>query len=174
VGLPENRGKGAALREGIGHARGRVVVCLDADLAVDVANVDAVLPALRNGVDVAVGSRNLPGSRVRRPQPPLRRALGRGYLALARWWLGLPVSDVTCGFKGFRREAALRLFGEARAERWGIDAEILHLARRHRLVVREIPVAWRDGGETAVVLRRDVLRSLRELLAVRRRRTPPR
>jgi hypothetical protein len=159
------------VRQGVRASTGDVVVFLDADLAVDVAHVDSVLPALRNGVDVAVGCRNVAGSAVERPQALVRRSLGRGYRKLARLILGLRVSDVTCGFKGFRRAVALRLFdgdgAGARCRRWGFDAEILFLAERDRYVVREVPVTWRDGSESRVRLPGDALRSLRELLAVR-------
>ncbi len=169
VSLPENSGKGAAVRAGVLASRGEVVVFLDADLAVDVAHVDDVLPALRNGVDVAVGCRHVPGAAVERPQGLVRRALGRGYLGLSRWLLDIPVADVTCGFKGFRRRVALRLFQGARCERWGFDAEILHLAARENYEVLEVPVRWRDGSDSRVRLPFDLLRSLKELLAVRRR-----
>jgi glycosyltransferase involved in cell wall biosynthesis len=171
VALPRNAGKGEAVRQGVKAARGDVIVFLDADLAVDVAHVDAALPALQNGVDVAVGCRNVPGASVKRPQSPFRRNLGRGYRKLARLILGLRVSDVTCGFKGFRRAVALRLFdsegGGSRCRRWGFDAEVLFLAERDRYVVQELPVTWRDGSGSSVRLPGDALKSLKELLAVR-------
>jgi dolichyl-phosphate beta-glucosyltransferase len=169
VALAQNAGKGAAVRAGVMAARGDVVVFLDADLAVDVSHVDAVLPPLRDGVDVAVGCRHVEGARVERPQGLLRRTLGRGYLVLARWLLDIPVSDVTCGFKGFRRRVAQSLFDGARCDRWGFDAEILHRAARQNYRVLEVPVSWRDGAGSRVRLPGDVLRSLKELLAVRRR-----
>jgi dolichyl-phosphate beta-glucosyltransferase len=134
---------------------------------VDVSHVDRVLSPLRNGVDVAVGCRHVPGAHVEVPQGAVRRALGRGYLQLARWLLGIPVSDVTCGFKGFKRRAALSLFQDAQCRRWGFDAEILHLASRRGLELLEVPVRWRDGSGSRVKLPGDVLRSLRELVAVR-------
>src|SRR5262249_51021617 len=136
-------------------------------LAVTVDHVDSLLPALRDGVDVAVGCRHVPGSEVTLPQGPVRRALGRGYLVLARWLLDIPVSDVTCGFKGFRRRVAAELFEGARCRRWGFDAEILPLASRRNYKVLEVPVAWKDGAGSRVRLPGDVLNSLLELAAVR-------
>ncbi len=171
VSLPRNAGKGAAVREGVLASTGDVVVFLDADLAVDVSHVDHVLPALRNGVDVAVGCRHVEGSAVEKPQGALRRVLGRSYLSFARTLLGIPVSDVTCGFKGFRRRVALQLFEGARCRRWGFDAEILHLAGRENYEVLEVPVTWRDGDGSRVRLPFDVMRSLSELVAVRWRST---
>ena len=114
-----------------------------------------------------MGCRHLPGAKVEVAQGPVRRALGRGYLQLARWLLSIPVSDVTCGFKGFKRDAAMSLFQDAQCRRWGFDAEILHLAARRGLEVLEVPVHWRDGTGSRVRLPQDVLRSLKELLAVR-------
>ncbi len=169
VTLPENAGKGAAVRAGVLASEGEVVVFLDADLAVDVSHVEDVLPALRNGVDVAVGCRHVPGSTLERPQGVLRRTLGRGYLGLSRWLLDIPVADVTCGFKGFRRRVAVRLFEASKCDRWGFDAEILHVAARENYELLEVPVRWRDGSDSRVRLPFDLLRSLRELLAVRRR-----
>jgi glycosyltransferase involved in cell wall biosynthesis len=162
-----NAGKGDAVRRGVIEAKGDIVVFLDADLAVTVDHVGALLPALRNGVDVAVGCRHVPGAEVEKPQGPVRRALGRGYLVLARWLLDIPVSDVTCGFKGFRRRVAQELFDGAKCRRWGFDAEILHLASRRHYKVLEVPVAWKDGAESRVRLPGDVLKSLAELAAVR-------
>ena len=165
--LDANGGKGAALRAGVAAARGAAVLFLDADLAVDLAHVAPALAQLHDGADVVIGCRNVPGAVIRRGQRAPRRWLGRGYRKLACWWLGLRVSDVTCGFKAFRGDVARRLFARARAARWGFDAEILHLARREHCEIREMPVQWYDGEASSVRLGRDVWGSLVELVAAR-------
>ena len=169
VALPENRGKGAAVRAGLTAATGDVVLFLDADLAVDLSHIDAALAAIRDGADVAIGSRALPDSEVTRRQGLVRRTLGRGYRGLAVRRLGLGVSDVTCGFKALRRERVGPLLAATGSHRWGLDAELLYLVRAAKLRIDEFPVAWRDGRDSRVRLVRDVFGALRELRAVRRR-----
>jgi len=167
--LPENAGKGRALATGMAAARGRTVLFLDADLAVDLRHVDTALEVLEAGADVVVGCRNVPGARLPKRQGRVRRWLGRGYRWLACRLLGLHVSDVTCGFKAFRREVGQLLFARARCSRWGFDAEILFLAERSAFDIREMPVAWSHGEVSAVRLGRDVFGALGELLGVRLR-----
>jgi hypothetical protein len=146
----------------------RRVAFLDADLAVGPDDLDGLLAALeRPGVQIAIGSRAAPGAAVATPQRLARRTLGRIYLGTARRFLGLDVGDVTCGFKAFAGPVARDLFGRCRADRWGLDAELLLLARRQGLGVAEVPVTWRDGGRTRVRLLRDVPGSFLALVAAR-------
>ena len=70
------------------------------------------------------------GSRVMKHQPWWREWLGRQFTNLSRAWLGLTVSDVTCGFKLFQAPAAKKLFNLAKINRWSYDAEILYLAKK--------------------------------------------
>ena len=171
-----NRGKGAALRAGIRHVQSPRVVFLDADLAVGPDQLGGLLAALDDGADVAVGCRTIPGASIDGPQPIRRRWLGRMYLKFSRWFLGLSPRDVTCGFKGFAASAAVDLFARTRTNRWGIDAELLYLARRLGLDVREVPVRWVDGGSSRVRLLRDVPASFVSLCLTRwrHRRVAPR
>jgi len=162
-----NGGKGAALRDGMAAARGETVLFLDADLAVGLDHVNRALALREAGAELVVGCRNVPGAIVQRRQGLARRCLGRGYRRMARWWLGLHVADVTCGFKAFRRDVGQTLFAASRASRWGFDAEVLYLAQRAEHSVRELPVQWFDGDVSAVRLRRDVGGALRELAVVR-------
>ena len=88
--LAKNQGKGGALKEGVSHSRGRIVLFSDMDLSVSFQELTAFLKALNSGCDLAIGSRKAPGARVLVHQPIVREVLGRGfYLPFPFYpWLG--------------------------------------------------------------------------------------
>jgi hypothetical protein len=93
--------------------------------------------------------------------------LGRGYSWLSRTLSGVKVSDFTCGFKGFRAEAAEAVFSRVRIHNWSFDTELLFVASALRLRIDELPVRWRDDARTKVRLGRDIAGSLVGLVAMR-------
>jgi dolichyl-phosphate beta-glucosyltransferase len=162
-----HRGKGGAVRAGMLRARGDVVVFLDIDLATPVTFVEPCVQRLRQGADIVIGSRRSAEARIERHQAWLREWLGRGFSLLSRVTTGTHVTDFTCGFKGFTREASQAIFSRQRVDNWSFDAEILFLAARLGLQVEELPVVWRDDSRTKVRLGRDILGSLSGLLTIR-------
>ena len=143
-----HRGKGHAVREGMLAARGQVRLFCDVDLAVPVETIAPFLEEARVS-DVVIGSRELPGAR-RIGEPRRRRVTGRVFHLLARLLSRLPYGDTQCGFKAFKAQAAQALFNAQRVEGFGFDVEILYLAQRWGLKVRELPVEWRYGEESKV------------------------
>lgn len=173
VQLPRNRGKGAAVRQGMLAARGRYRVFTDADLSTPIEELARMLECLERGADVCVGSRELDPSTVRRPQPAYRRWMGRLFRRLVQWLVfrEFPqlraIEDTQCGFKGFRAEAAERLFRCARLDGFGFDVELLYLAARFGLRIVQIPVLWYNDPHSRVRLLRDPLRMLIEVARIR-------
>ena len=154
--LPHERnlGKGAAVRTGCLAAQGEYVVFTDMDLAVPLEEVGRVLERLEAGVDVAVGTRLHPGGQdMRSSQPPLRRAAGRLFVLVRRRVAVSEFGDTQCPLKGFRREAARRLFAAQRLSGWAFDVELLYLAKRWGLRVEEVPVRWDHVAGSHVGLR---------------------
>jgi hypothetical protein len=100
--------------------------------------------------------------------PPVRRLASRLFNRAIQALLGLPFGDTQCGLKGFRRHAALELFGRARLDGFAFDVELLFLARRLGLGVIEVPVRAevRDGSKVQLVV--DALGMLGDVLRVRR------
>jgi len=158
VASTANRGKGHAVKLGMSHARGEAVLMTDADLSTPIEELEKFLGHLRNGVQVAIGSRKMPGAIIEERQPFLREAMGRVFTFLTRL-LVVRVSDVTCGFKVFTQEAVREIFPRVTLDDWSFDAEVLYLAGRLRFVILEIPVRWHDEAGTKVHRGRDAVRS---------------
>jgi glycosyltransferase involved in cell wall biosynthesis len=143
VALPQNRGKGAALRAGVAVTRGARVLLMDADLATPIEELGALTQALDHGFKVATGSRAVATSNVTRPQSPLRVLLGRAGNLWIRSWAVPGVHDTQCGFKLFDGAVGRQLFALSHEDRFGIDIEVLCLARRRlRLPIAEVGVHW--------------------------------
>lgn len=161
-----NRGKGAALRDGMMTTQGELVLMCDADMATPPQMLPIFLAALRPDVDIVIGNRRSPESRIVRRQSLLRRILGTFYKLLATRLTGVAVADVNCGFKLFRGELARRLFAQATTAKWAIDIEILALAAKAGAKVAEIPVEWRDGDRSSVRILRDTVVTLKQMLEI--------
>jgi glycosyltransferase involved in cell wall biosynthesis len=158
-----NRGKGAAVRTGCLAARGERIVFMDADLSTDLAALRPMLAALDNGAAVALGTRRAPAASIAVRQPKAREYLGRAFSRLAAWLVHAGVRDFTCGFKGFTRDAAQRIFSRATIDRWAFDAELVAIARAQRLEIVEIPVRWEHRGGSKVRVSSAAMGSLIDL-----------
>lgn len=171
-----NRGKGAAVREGVLLSRGRAVVVTDADLVYGVESVPAYLAALEEGADLAVGSRVHPETLFQLhprhfPYMWQRHVIGRAFIAVVRAVLGLRASDTQCGFKVFRGDAAREIFRRVTMRDFSYDVEVLAIATEWGLRVREMPVnLLYRGGPSSVRLLGSSLKMYLDLLAVRRLR----
>ena len=162
-----NRGKGYSLKHGVLLATGTYVLLSDADFSTPIAELPVLLePVAASECDIAIGSRGLAASRVEQRQPIWRQTMGRIFNRIVRLLTRLPYRDTQCGFKLMRREAAAPLFRAARVERFAYDVEILMLARKAGLEVREIPVVWRDAPGSKVHAVRDSLAMLRDVVLV--------
>jgi dolichyl-phosphate beta-glucosyltransferase len=116
-----NLGKGHSVRRGMLEARGELRLHCDADCAVCLPSLPAMVD-LTGDVDVVVGSRLAPGARVRRRQPLRRRIAGVPFQALCRLILREPTRDLFCGFKLWRAPAAEAAFSRLSQPDWIFDA----------------------------------------------------
>jgi dolichyl-phosphate beta-glucosyltransferase len=165
---PGNRGKGFSVRNGMLNAHGDVLLFTDADLSAPISEAPKLLAAIEGGADIAIGSRWLDPSLQTHRQSLLRQVLGRGYNLLMRIILGLNFKDTQCGFKAFTSGAARLIFPLQQIERWGFDPELLFLARRSGLKVKEVAVRWGHDRGTRIHPFSDGLQMFVEMLSIRR------
>jgi dolichyl-phosphate beta-glucosyltransferase len=168
--LPANRGKGAAVRRGMLDATGAYVIFLDADLSTPLDETPGFLGSLESGYQVVLGNRRVAGAQITRRQPRLRETLGKCFTLLVNFALAPGVQDFTCGFKGFRRDAAQVIFERSTLDGWAFDAELVVIAQAHGLKLAQLPVAWHHEDDTKVKLLAAVLGSLRDLATITTRR----
>ncbi len=166
----KNLGKGGAVRRGMLDARGHYVLFCDADESTPMSSIERFLPEMDADKPVVIGTRKNQDAHIARHQPWLRETMGKGFTWLAKCLIGVQVSDFTCGFKVFRRDAAQAIFSRQTLADWSFDAEILFLAGHLGYAICEVPVTWTNDEDTRVRLLRDTWDSLLGLLTIRRKK----
>jgi dolichyl-phosphate beta-glucosyltransferase len=148
--LPQNRGKGRALAEGVAAARGAEVLVTDADLSTPIEEIDKLRAELKKGAGVAIASRAVKGSRVEVSQPVYRVLMGKAFNLLVQAVLLPGIWDTQCGFKLFRADVAHDVFAGLTTDGFGYDPEVLYRAKKRGVRITEVPVVWRNSAPTKV------------------------
>lgn len=161
-----NRGKGLAVRRGMLEARGEFRFMCDSDLSMSIEQVNQFFPPALNNIDIAIGSREAPGA-VRYDEPSFRHIGGRIINTIIRLLILPGLQDTQCGFKCFSADAAQQVFSRQTLAGWSFDIEILYIARRRKLRVREVPIHWRFDAHTKLSAVQDALRMLRDIFIIR-------
>ena len=166
--LPENRGKGAAVRAGVLAARGRTIAFTDADLSYPPHQLVRLLTEIEAGFDVVVGSRKHIEATTLVRGRRLRVLSGRIFNLLTLAVLLGQYRDTQCGIKAFRSDVARTLFSRARIDGFAFDVEVFHLIERDRLSLKEVPVALANSETSTVRVVRDAVRVVRDVFRIRR------
>ncbi len=166
IRLESNQGKGRAVQRGMLEARGDVIIFMDADLSTPLTEYEKLVNPLKNGYDIAIGSRG-PGARILVRQNPLRETMGKLFNRIARALTFKEIRDSQCGFKAFRREVVGPLFSSQKIFGFSFDAEILFLAQQKGFRIAEVPVTWVNSKESRVRVLRDSFRMFVDLFRIR-------
>lgn len=135
-------GKGAAIRAGMLAARGDWRLMADTDLSVAPDAWQPFLDAMRAAdADVVIASREAAGAQ-RVGEPWRRHLVGRVFNRVVQVLILPGINDTQCGFKLFRGDAATALFPRLTIDSFAFDVELLYLARRAGLRIREVGVVW--------------------------------
>jgi len=143
---PRKEGLGPAYLAGFRRALeggAAFVLEMDSDFSHDPADLPRLLAAAATA-DLAIGSRYVTGGEVEN-WTPLRKAISRGGSAYARRVLGLPVRDLTGGFKCFRREVLEAIpLGEIGSRGYAFQVEMTYRAAEAGFKIVEIPICFRE------------------------------
>jgi dolichyl-phosphate beta-glucosyltransferase len=150
VALPQNRGKGRALAQGVDAAKGLQILVTDADLSTPIEELDKLQAELGKGAGVAIASRGLRASRVEVSQPIYRVLMGKVFNLLVQIVLLPGIWDTQCGFKLFRADVAHDAFAKLTTDGFGYDPEVLYRAKQQGVRIAEVPVIWRNSAPTKV------------------------
>src|SRR4051794_23088663 len=142
-----HRGKGAAVQAGLEAARGAVAAFCDLDLATPIPSLVEIIEAARRAPVIALGSRDLAGSRLLRRRSQSREFLGRTYNRVAQLVLTPGVLDTQCGAKAAAADVWRRILPHCREQGFAWDVEVIAVALRLGIGVQELAIEWRhDEG----------------------------
>lgn len=121
----------------------KLIIAMDSDFSHDPAQLPRLLEAAERA-DLVIGSRYVPGGEITE-WGAVRRTISRGGSAYARLVLGAPVSDLTGGFKCFRREVIEAIdLDTISARGYAFQVETTFRALRAGFRVLEVPITFRE------------------------------
>jgi len=167
IRLPQNRGKGFAVRTGMLAAVGRRVLYNDADGASPIEEIERLDKALNQGAQVAIGSRAMYSRETTIETNWHRKFMGRIFNGVVNILVLPGVADTQCGFKMFTKAAAQHIFSRQKAERFSFDVEILFLARKNDFKITEVPINWANVPGSKVNLFADSLQMFLDVVKFR-------
>jgi glycosyltransferase involved in cell wall biosynthesis len=168
ISYQSNLGKGRAVRLGLLASRGDIALFTDADLSTPITETPKLVGPIESGeYDLTFGSRALDRSLIGVHQPWRREQGGRLFNLAVRLATGLPFWDTQCGFKAFRMSVCRPIIEGATIDRFGFDVELLYVANRAGLRLKEIPVRWDHAEGSKVNVVTDSYKMLSEVGRIR-------
>lgn len=143
-----NQGKGYAIKHGMSKASGDVLF-MDIDLATDLSAINSILE-LKDTADIIIGDRYISGSSGGREKSFLRNSMSLVSNLCVRIFTGVNFKDTQCGFKYISHKHVQLIMSKQKINRWAFDVEWLYIAKKHGLIVKEIPVNWHNGEDSVV------------------------
>lgn len=169
IGSEKRGGKGRGIRLGVEKAAGAIIGFADADNKVPIEEFDHILPLLKNGFDMVIGSRGGAQAKIEKPQPLYRRLGSLGFYYFVQTVVGLPgVQDSQCGFKFFHGPLAKAIFARQQIDGYMYDAEILALGLRMGAKLGQVPVRWRDDADSRLDLIAGNIQNVKDIFRIRR------
>ena len=163
--LPQ-KGRGRMVKYAWQKSEAEILSYMDIDLSTDLNAFPPMVRAIMEGYDVAIGSRQYKGAKVKRSFK--REAISRGYIWILKLLLGFPFTDAQCGFKAVSKKLVNELFPMIEDDEWFFDTELLYLAHRNGYKVKELPVRWIEDTDSRVKITRTAWLDIKGVFRMRK------
>ena len=168
LGSEKRSGKGRGIREAVYLATGEIIGFTDADNKTSISELDNFLPFFNQGYDLVIGSRASDKSVIENPQPIYRRIGSKVFKYIMQVITGLyGIQDTQCGFKFFTNESAKTIFHDQQIDGYMIDVEVLMQAKQRNYKIAQVPIHWRDDGDSRLNLIAGNLQNMKDLFRIR-------
>jgi glycosyltransferase involved in cell wall biosynthesis len=164
---PARLGKGKAIKNALGKAKGDVIVFMDVDLSTSLKSLPQVLTLVRKHGGMAIGSRHIKGSKVQRHIS--RTLFSLAYNMFVRMFFMDGIRDHQCGFKAMSREAA-EVLRQVKSDGFFFDTEMILRCKKLGFPIAEVEVEWtenRTKSDSKVKLFHDAKKIGMDMLAFR-------
>lgn len=145
-----NRGRGFAVKKGMENIKTDYAMYIDSDMAIPLNNLQIFFNEIKKGTEVIVGSKKMKDSVCTKERSKFRKIAGLAHSLIFSIFLGMWVYDFQGGFKVLSKKAVNRIFPKIRLSRWGMDPEVIFIARKAGLSFKELPVVWNDTQESTI------------------------
>lgn len=148
--LSDNKraGKGRAIKNGIGIAKGSIIGFMDIDLAVPLRYLNEAVEHVRDGSVFVIGNRYGKSHGTERSVKRLVESVS--YNMFVKLLFGSKVRDHQCGFKFWSSDFIKKEIKEIRDDRWFFDTELIVRSARKGVLPYEMPVEWHEGRKSNV------------------------
>jgi hypothetical protein len=170
IKLPQNRGKGYAVRKGIEKSAGEYVMFADSGCCVPYQNTIKAIELLKNDIcDIAHGSRKMPGCKIKIPQPWHRQIFSKlfRYCVLLLMRIPAEFTDTQCGFKVYKGNIARQLYEKCTVDGFMFDIEVISRALKQQYRIKEFPVTWTCDLDSRLAPHRSFHTLLLELIKIK-------
>ncbi|NMC36452.1 glycosyltransferase family 2 protein [Candidatus Beckwithbacteria bacterium] len=171
----KHMGKAGTVARGVTEAKGNYLLFTDFDQATPIEEWEKLLPYLKNGSEVVIGSREVAGSK-REKEPWYRHMMGKGFNFGVKLLAVGGIADTQCGFKAFEAKSAKKLFSKLQVYKpreidhaftGAFDVELLFIARKMGLRIAEVPIHWKHVETNRVSPLRDSLHMAFDVVKIR-------
>jgi len=165
IEIKPNQGKGNAVKAGVDNSNSDFIFIYDADAAVLPQELKKLFNEIKTA-DIVIGSRLAKGSKT--SMSNLRKFIGKCFHLLC-FPLIPKIKDASCGAKLLKTDIAKKIFAKQKIKRFAFDIEILCVAKKMGLKIKEVGIEWKEIPGSKVNIIKDGTEMLLAILGLYKR-----